>query len=145
LERINVEFEPYFPFLTAISDGSTDWICSPLNMDAISKANLYGNNHDHLIEIMSDHRFQRIFKEKSWSQFWMEVKNEYPEVGNAAVTSLLPFGSIYLCEKTFSAMAVIKSKQRNCLELEFDLVLAVSNVSPRIKKLMSGKKAHVSH
>jgi hypothetical protein len=38
----------------------------------------------------------------------MEVKNEYPEVDNAAVTSLPPFGSTYLCEKTFSAMAVIK-------------------------------------
>jgi hypothetical protein len=35
---------------------------------------------------MSDHRFQRSFKEKSLSQFWMEVK-KYPEVGNAAVTS----------------------------------------------------------
>jgi hypothetical protein len=29
--------------------------------------------------------------------------------------------------------------------LESDLALAVSNVSPRIEKLMSGKKAHVSH
>jgi hypothetical protein len=101
-------------------------------MDAISRANLSGNNQDHLIEIMSDHRFQQSFKEKLWSQFWMEVKNEYPEVGNATVTSLLPFGSTYLCEKTFSAMAVIKSKQRNCLELESDLILAASNVSPRI-------------
>jgi hypothetical protein len=55
-------------------------------MDAISKVNLPGNNQDHLIEIMSDHRFQWSFKEKSWSQFWMEVKNEYSEVNNAAVT-----------------------------------------------------------
>jgi hypothetical protein len=70
-----VEFESYFPLLTAVSVGSTDWICSPLRMDAISKANLSGNNQDHLIEIMSDHRFQRSFKEKSLSQLWMEVKN----------------------------------------------------------------------
>jgi hypothetical protein len=62
----------------------------------------------------------------------MEVKNEYPQVGNPAVTSLLPFGSTYLCEKTFSAMVVLKSKQRNCLQLESELVLVVSNVSPRI-------------
>jgi hypothetical protein len=41
-------------------------------------------------------------------------------------------------------MAVIKSKQRNYLQLELYLVLAVSNVSPRIEKLMSRKKAHVS-
>jgi hypothetical protein len=139
-----VEFESYFPFLTTVSDGSNDWICSPLSMDAVSKANLSGNNQDHHIKIMSDHQFQPSFKEKL-SQFRMKVKNEYPEVSNAAVTSLLPFGSTYLCEKTFSAMEIIKSKQRNCLELESDLALAVSNVSPRIEKLMSGKKAHVSH
>jgi hypothetical protein len=75
----------------------------------------------------------------------MEVKNEYPEVGNAAVTSLLSFGSTYLCERTFSAMVVVKSKHRNCLQLELELVLAVSNVSQRIDKLVSEKKAHVSH
>jgi hypothetical protein len=65
----------------------------------------------------------------------MEVKNEYPEVGNPAVTSLLPFGSTYLCEQTFSATAVIKSKQRNCLQLESEIIPPVSNVSPRIKSL----------
>jgi hypothetical protein len=64
-------------------------------MDAISKAKSSGNSQDNLIEIMSDHRFQRSFKEKSLSQFWMEVKNECPEVGNSAVNSLLPFGSAY--------------------------------------------------
>jgi hypothetical protein len=37
LERMSVEFESYFPFLTAVSDGSTDWICSPLSMDAVSQ------------------------------------------------------------------------------------------------------------
>jgi hypothetical protein len=63
LERMSVEFRSYFPFLTAVPDGSTDWICSPLSMDAVSKANLSGNNQDHLIEVISDHRFQRSFKE----------------------------------------------------------------------------------
>jgi hypothetical protein len=43
-ERMSVEFESYFPFLTAVSDGSTEWLSSPLSMDAISKANLSGNN-----------------------------------------------------------------------------------------------------
>jgi hypothetical protein len=39
----------------------------------------------------------------------------------------------------------IKSKQRNCLQLESDLALAVSNVSPRTEELMAGNKTHVSH
>jgi hypothetical protein len=41
-------------------------------------------------------------------------------------------------------VAVIKSKQRNCLQVESDLVLAFSNVYPRIEKLMGGNKTHVS-
>jgi hypothetical protein len=41
------------------------------------------------------------------------------------------------------AIAVVKRKQRNCLQLVSDLVLAISNVSSRIGKLTSGMKAHV--
>jgi hypothetical protein len=70
-ERMSVDFEYHFTFLTAVSDGSTDWICSPLSMDAVSKENLSRNNQEHLVEIMSDHRFQRSFKETLLSQFWM--------------------------------------------------------------------------
>jgi hypothetical protein len=44
LERMSVELEYHFPFLTTVSDGSTNWICSPINTDAISKVNLSGNN-----------------------------------------------------------------------------------------------------
>jgi hypothetical protein len=55
LERMSVEFESYFRFLTAVSDGSTDWICSVLSMNAISKANVSRNSQDHFIKIMSDH------------------------------------------------------------------------------------------
>jgi hypothetical protein len=29
---ISIEFESYFPFLTAISDDTTDQICSPITM-----------------------------------------------------------------------------------------------------------------
>jgi hypothetical protein len=48
---------------------------------------------------VSNYQFQWSFKEKSLSQFWLEVKKEYPEVVNALVTSLLPSGSMYLGKK----------------------------------------------
>jgi hypothetical protein len=66
-ERMSVDFESYFPLLTAVSDGSTDWICLPLSMDAISKANLSGNNQDHLVEIMSD--FSGVLKKIRGASF----------------------------------------------------------------------------
>jgi hypothetical protein len=92
----------------------------------------------------ADHRFQTIFKEKSLSEFWCDVSKDYPSLGRSAVTALLPFGSTYFSEITFSAMALIKTRQRNCLQLEPDLILAVSTIPPRIDKFMSPRQAQVS-
>jgi hypothetical protein len=58
--------------------------------------------------------------------------------------ALLPFGSMYLYEK-FSAMAGIAMRQRNCLQLELDVILAISTVPPRIENLISSEQAHVCH
>jgi len=39
--------------------------------------------------------------------------------------------------KTVYVMALIKTRQRNCLQLESDLIIAVSTVPTRIEKVMS--------
>jgi hypothetical protein len=91
----------------------------------------------------TDHRFKIIFKEKSLLEFWCEVSKD-PSLGRNAMTALLPFGSTYLCEITFSATALIKTRQRNCLQLEPDLNLAVSTIPPRIDVDIF-KQAQVSH
>jgi hypothetical protein len=114
-------------------------------MDAVSKAKITDNLQDNIIDMTTDHRFQTICKEKSLSEFWCEVSKDYPSVGRSAVTALLPFGSTYLRERTFSAMTLIKTRQRNCLQMEPDFILAVSTIPPRIGKLMSSRQAQVSH
>jgi hypothetical protein len=131
--------------LTEDSDGGNEWTFSPFSMDAVSKAKIRDELQDNIIYMTTDHRFQTIFKEKSLSEFWCEVSKVYPSLGRSAVTALLPFVSTCLCERTFSAMALTKTRQRNCLQLEPDLILAVSTIPPRIDKLMSSRQAQVSH
>ena len=58
---------------------------------------------------------------------------------------LLPFGTTYLREMTFSALSYIKNKYRSRLEVEDDLRIAVSHIKPRIGLLCSKQKAHTSH
>jgi hypothetical protein len=53
--------------------------------------------------------------------------------------------SIYLCEKTFSAVVAIKSKYRSRLQLQSDLRVAVSAIQPRMSHLVSNMQAHPSH
>jgi hypothetical protein len=54
-------------------------------MDAVSKAKTTDDLLDNIIDMMTDRRFQTIFKEKSLSEFWCEVSKDYPSLGRSAV------------------------------------------------------------
>jgi hypothetical protein len=111
----------------------------------LSKAKIMDVLQDNIINMTADRRFQTIFKEKSLLEFWCEVSKDYPSIRQSAVTALLPFGSTSLCEGTLSAMALMKNRQRNFLQLEPYLILAVSTIPPRIDELMSSRQAQVFH
>ena len=55
---------------------------------------------------------------------------------------LLCFSSTYLCETAFSAMTVLKTKQKNLSDC---LRLAITSVHPRINKLTDRKQKQKSH
>ena len=67
------------------------------------------------------------------------MKNEYPNLHEIAIRFLLCFSTTYICEIAFSAMTVLKTKQRNRLQLSDCLRLAVTSIHPRINKL-TGRK-----
>ncbi|XP_028654717.1 zinc finger BED domain-containing protein 5-like [Erpetoichthys calabaricus] len=144
LKKLHSEFVSYFPFLTSGSDVGKCWITSQFNMENIMSADLFIQQQEILIDMTDNQHFQEMFKEKSVTEFWSQVRKEHDELGAKAITALLPFVSTYLCEKAFSSMTSIKTKPRNCLYLEYDLVVLVSTLSPQIQDLMA-KKAQVSH
>uniref|UniRef100_A0A671KL09 HAT C-terminal dimerisation domain-containing protein n=1 Tax=Sinocyclocheilus anshuiensis TaxID=1608454 RepID=A0A671KL09_9TELE len=100
---------------------------------------------ERLIDLSSDRGLKIMFSETPLTKFWCSVEKEYPDVGKCALYELLPFGSTYLCEATFSAMANIKTKQRNRLNLERSLIAAVATLHPRMQNLIRDKQVQISH
>uniref|UniRef100_A0A3B4ZJB4 HAT C-terminal dimerisation domain-containing protein n=1 Tax=Stegastes partitus TaxID=144197 RepID=A0A3B4ZJB4_9TELE len=121
-------FHSYFPDMGEKS-AQLDRVRNPF---LVSEAN----------RMSSDRGFQMKFSTSTLTQFWVFVKQEHPDLGQKALEQLLPFASTYLCETSFSAMTVIKSKQRNRLRLEKSLITAVP---PRLTKILSEAQAQVSH
>jgi hypothetical protein len=98
-------------------------------MDAIPFAVTIGEKISHLSikakESLMEHSCDKSLKIKfealSLPKFWIYIKTEYLELSQLATEMLLLFETTYLCEKTFLAMAAIKSKYCNHLQLESDL------------------------
>ena len=96
---------------------------------------------EQLIEISSDGMLKLQFFSQNPDEFWTKKMQEYPQLANEAV----PFVTSYLCELSFSSMTAIKTKVRNRLVLENDIIVCVSNTQPRFERLVSKKQAHGSH
>lgn len=134
-------FDKYFPEEEDIRHGNM-WILNPfIEQDT----NLSGLEKEKLIDLSCDSVTKLVFQTKSVTQFWVTIKDEYPELHENALRILLPFASTYLCESAFSAMACIKTKERNRLDLNPALRLALTNITPRMDKLLNEMTQQKSH
>ena len=73
------------------------------------------------------------------------MKQEYPNLHEIAVRFLLCFSTTLLCQTAFSAVTVLKTKQRDRLQLSDCLRLAITSFHPRINNLTDGKQQQKSH
>ena len=73
------------------------------------------------------------------------MKNEYPNLHEIAMKFLPCFATTYLIETAFSAMTVLKTKQRNRLQLSNCLRLVITSVHLRINNLTAKKQEQKSH
>ncbi|UYV84096.1 hypothetical protein LAZ67_X001160 [Cordylochernes scorpioides] len=90
--------------------------------------------------------FKRLFTEKELSEFWLCLNSKFPKLSNAAIESLLPFGSSYLCEQGFSTLTEMKSKKRERLQMiDEEMRVCLSQVDPRIDLICSQKQSQCSH
>jgi len=78
------------------------------------------------------------------AEFWTKLEG-YPRLQKRAYRSLVPFPTTYLCESGFSAMAVVKTKARNRLDLNIDLRVALSVIKSNIKHIVSSQQKQESH
>ncbi|XP_028672708.1 SCAN domain-containing protein 3-like [Erpetoichthys calabaricus] len=139
LSAMEEYFDRYFP-TDNIAD--YDWIRNPFSCQL---TNLTGKEEEQLAELSSDRSLKLKFQEQTLTAFWCNVRNEYTLLAERALTVLVPFATTYQCEASFSALAVIKSKFRSRLQVEDDIRVCLSKISPRIDLLCRQKQAHTSH
>ncbi|XP_004441803.1 PREDICTED: SCAN domain-containing protein 3 [Ceratotherium simum simum] len=137
-------FELYFPSKEDPRIGNS-WIQNPF-LSSKDNLNLTITLQDKLLKLATDEGLKMNFENTaSLASFWVKVKNEYPELAEIALKTLLLFPSTYLCETGFSTLSVIKTKHRNSLNIHYPLRVALSSIQPRLDKLTSKKQAHLSH
>ncbi|GLV40841.1 hypothetical protein CBL_10016 [Carabus blaptoides fortunei] len=112
LQALSCAFNEYYPPEEDRRIGNT-WIMNPFIDQKTNRLNDF--EQEKLIELSSDLMLKTVFESVPVTQFWIKVKTEYPVLYEKAMWILLPFSTTYLCESTFSAMALIKSKQQNRL------------------------------
>ncbi|KAK2711473.1 hypothetical protein QYM36_012591 [Artemia franciscana] len=144
LTKLRDELVSYFPSIMN-QYRTQDWIQNPFVEDVTSSSGLSDKLTENLIELASDRALELKFQNVTVSQFWLEVKGEYKELSEIAMSALLPFESTYLCEVSFSAMSLIKTKHRNRLSVQNDLIIAVSDIEPRFDNILAKKQPQVSH
>jgi hypothetical protein len=59
--------------------------------------------------------------------------------------ALIPFVTIYLCESGFLTLVTIKTKNRNRLDVQHDMRVALSKTTPQFNVLIQAKQQQPSH
>ena len=142
LQQLKQEFECYFPDL---NDTELPIWKMTRNPFRINKDILPDNLQEEFLEMKCNCTAKDDFEVMSLNEFWAKYLNIYKNVGSAALQTLLPFSSTYLCESGFSTLVNLKTKCRSKLDYEADMRCALSSTKPRIKLLISNKQLHPSH
>ena len=95
---------------------------------------------EELIELQVTSAAHTMFQAMVLLQFWTKQLVAYPNLAKAALLSIIPFPTTYLCESAFSALVDIKTKKRMQLDPSCQMCLLVSKVKPRIKQFMKRKQ-----
>lgn len=130
-------------------DGSNPFhfIISPftISIEELNSASIPFSLIEQLLDLSSNIALKVLFPTLSLPHFWCKMLEPYPEVAQYAIKLLLPFASTWSCETGFSALTAMKYKTRNRLNVENDLRLALSNISPRIDTLCGNLQSQPSH
>jgi len=90
------------------------WIRNPFSVDPSDvDVELPINLQTQLVELESDGSLQLAFCKTDLSSFWIQTRQEYPELTQCATKFLLPFSTNYLCKSGFLAVTTTKTKSRN--------------------------------
>ena len=161
-----ISFGQYFPENADPRKGNF-WIVNPFAGD-INACHLNAVEKESLIELSCDTTLMSKHKDLQLLQFWISLKNEYPELSDKAIKLLLIFSTTYLfiylfiylrpknvhicthmqkknlCEKSFSSLSLIKTKQRNRVEINALLCLSKTSLEPQLTRLLLKRRQQTS-
>ncbi|XP_049457624.1 EPM2A-interacting protein 1-like [Epinephelus fuscoguttatus] len=103
-----------------------------------------------LIDLQESSEARAAYRDKNLIEFYKGLSpSTYPALRQHAVRMVSLFGSTYICEKTFSTMAINKSKLRSRLtdgHLHAVLRIATTEMEPDIRGIVANRKQHhISH
>jgi glutamine synthetase type III len=144
--NLELNFERYFPSFNEAEHKQKLWLLNPFDDNAIEQAGISEEIKEQRFVLSTD----TVLKMRGMGlddapEFWQKMKVEYEQMSNMARTDLLPFAATYLCEASFSATTELKTKLRNRMSPENDLIVALSSLKPWFENLISTKQAQISH
>ena len=104
---LTAELQHYFPDSTSCS-----YITDPFSVDP-DNLPVGTREQEELIDVQEDQTAKKQRKECSAINFWLSMASSYPTLASHAVPQLLIFPSTWECEKGFSILMNIKSKNRS--------------------------------
>ena len=120
-----------------------NWIRNSLLIMQMPLRGLHLWNLNNFNDLTSDLTLKSIYNPNLLISFWIKARAESPLVGCKVLRVLVPFATPYLCEYDFSAVAVIKSKYRNKIDIEREMRVAISYIALCFDKI--DQQAHCSH
>ena len=139
--KLEEELNRYFPERKVMNE-NLKIVRNPINATFSS---LPVHLQEEFIDLKNDSTMKTAFENSELTTFWCNASASYPGVAKYMMSKLLPFGSTYLCEAAFSALVGMKTKCRNTLNVENDLICALSCIEPRISLLAKNKQSQASH
>lgn len=99
-----------------------------------------------LIDLQESSEARAAYRDKNLIEFYKGLSTStFPALRQHAVRMASLFGSTYICEKTFSTMAINKSKLRSRLtddHLHAVLRIATTEMDPDIRGIVANRKQH---
>jgi hypothetical protein len=113
---------------------SLDRVRDPFVLSVFESAELTAAEADELMEIRNDRRLKLKHSSTDTASFCLSLRQDYPIITKKATEAFCPFSGMYLCEAGFSAMNMVKSKNRLWLQtLEEDLRVGLSTIPPQTR------------
>ena len=141
LNALQTFFEGYFN-LGSLKDEA--WIRNPFLIDLNSIDDEDPNKYD-FIDLRTSKLLQIEFNATSLKNSWCSQQHSYQLLAKQAISTLIPFATTYRSEAAFSALVTIKTKQRNHLDFQHDMRVALSKAQPQFSVLVQKRQQQASH